>query len=117
MTSRPRHRLRCPYCGSPYTPTPTRDCCRTCERISREANYNPSWDPDFPGRYATMLVERAGHADPDERWLRPFDVPCTPHDAFWARSVVRRHGFVLETDAHKGTRLVSISFAKCRGEH
>lgn len=114
MTSRLRHRSRCPYCGG--IRKAEAECCRTCERISREANYNPSWDPDFPGRYASMLILRAGLPDEDARWLLPFDVPCTPHDAWWARCVMDRHGFVFETDAHKGTRLLSVSFARCRGQ-
>jgi len=91
----------CPYCGRRFTSRAGRDCCRECERIAREAGATPrAWSAAFDDTVALALMRDFG------RWVRLTRVVgCTSEDAKWSVRLLRRHGFQIDGDQHRGYRL------------
>jgi hypothetical protein len=94
-----RKRPRCPYCGRPYQHAG--ECCARCERIFRDANYNPAWDKAYLTKVAAALVEQVGCWVPHLAKV----VGGTAHDVEAAVRVLRRRGFDIDSRRPTGYRL------------
>lgn len=99
MTSRLRHRLRCPYCGSNFTPTAERDCCVSCHRIG-VMSVNPQWDKHYTDAVADVLAENYGRFVPHLAQR----LGGTSEDVKYAVRLLRRWGWQIDGDQQKGYR-------------
>ena len=91
----------CPYCGRRFTTRTGRDCCRECERIARAAGLTPrAWSAAFDDTVALALMRDFGE------WVRVTQVVnCSSEDAKMSVRLLRRRGFKIEGNQHRGYRM------------
>lgn len=97
--------LRCPYCGKRKRrgAKPSKQyVCRECQRIIDAAGATVrAWSKDFDDRAAWLFIKRAG------QWVRlTRELGCSAADATACVSLLKRRGFIFESDPHRGRRLL-----------
>jgi hypothetical protein len=99
MDSRPR----CTHCGRPKRrgPTPTEEyVCSVCGRDRRGGELR-AWSREFDDRVAWLFITHP------MQWVHiTEELGCTSEDAADSVRLMRRAGFNIEGDPHKGRRLV-----------